>query len=404
VNHEFYSTRQQPLANKESSLSRSSHFLYHNGVATVRKVHTKMGHKIRGHAWRPPDPLVGRGDIRYLYCGLFPLRTLVSVPSPTTVRLKSSTDLDRHRHNRQSTMKNLAQLYLLAALTVVPSLAADPSPHAPSDADLLPMSVPKPKFEGFSPGIVPAVNPSRLGKRQNTCASANSYICPTVNKCCPIGYDCIGSGTNVACCPIGKICDPSITYCPAGETDCTNIIGFSGCCPTATHKCAVQGGTPGCERLGSSGGGGSGSSTSLCDPGTFLCADGSGCCPNGTTCVPGAPLCRRPGGLSISNSISIPAPTPMTSKAATSDITTSLFTPIPPRPTSTIADPEPTSPPKTKNENPSSSAEAVETGSRSSTAGPPKVTSTSTGSGNALRPGGWLGGFGVMFSFVFFHL
>lgn len=61
MNREFYPSR-QPLANKESSLSRSSHSLYHNGVATVRKVHTEMGHQIRGRAWRPPYPPVRRGD------------------------------------------------------------------------------------------------------------------------------------------------------------------------------------------------------------------------------------------------------------------------------------------------------------------------------------------------------
>ena len=339
-------------------------------------------------------------------------------------------------------MKNLAQLYLLAAFTVVPSLAADTSPpHSPLDATQ-PMSDPKPKFEGFNSGIVPTTPASRLVKRQGRCATSNSYICPNADKCCPVGYNCVGSGANVGCCPIGKVCDLSITYCPAGQTDCTDIIGVSGCCPTATHKCAISGGTAGCERLGSSGGS-SGSGTSVCDPGTFMCASG-GCCPNGTTCVPGAPLCRKPcepgwtqcsfggccdpgyscdastqlcrkvGGLSISRSATMLA---TTSKAVTSSTTfDNLFTsisirstsirPTPIRPTSTIADQEPTSPSKPENEKPSSSAVSAQTGPRSSTTflSQPTITSASTGSGNALKPGGWLGGFGIVFFFVFFHL
>lgn len=316
-------------------------------------------------------------------------------------------------------MKNLAQLYLLAALTVVPSLAADTSsPHSPFP-EFQPMSDPKPKFEGFSSGIVPTTPASRLVKRQGRCATSNAYICPNADKCCPVGYNCVGSGATVGCCPIGKVCDPSITYCRAGQTDCTAIIGVSGCCPTATHKCAISGGTAGCERLGSSGGS-SGSSTSVCDPGTFMCASGGGCCPNGTTCVPGAPLCRKEGDLSISKSVTMPA---TTSQAVTSSTTfDNLFTsisirstsirstsirPTPIRPTSTVTDQEPTSPSKPENEKPSSSAESAQTGPRSSTTLllQPTTTLASTGSGgNALKPGGWLGGFGIVFFLVFFHL
>ncbi|KAG0128869.1 hypothetical protein HOY82DRAFT_565409 [Tuber indicum] len=310
-------------------------------------------------------------------------------------------------------MKNLAQLCFLTALAVVPSLAADLGPQF--QPDFQPMD--KPNFEKFYPGIVPATNVPGLGKRQSSCPTANSFLCPNTGRCCPVGYTCNGDTVKGWCCPIGEVCDSSSTFCPAGQTDCSNLIGVSGCCPTATHRCSNSTGTPGCARLS-----GSNIPTNLCDPGTFMCADGIGCCPDGTRCVAGTTLCRKPcdpgliecpsggccelgfacddaAGLCRRTS-SASSIRPSSTRAATIPTLDNPFTSISARPTSIV---EPASP--TGGEN----IETVET-SPSPSRGPtptPRIP-TSTNGGNVLKPGGWLrewlGGFGTVFFLVFFHL
>ncbi|PWW77589.1 hypothetical protein C7212DRAFT_342867 [Tuber magnatum] len=352
-------------------------------------------------------------------------------------------------------MKNLAQLYLLAALAVVPSLAEDMSPYPQFNPDFQPMGKAKSEFESLHPGIVPATDVSRLGKRQNTCPTSNSYVCPNTGKCCPVGYTCNGDSAKGWCCPVGGVCDGSLSYCPAGQTDCTDIIGVSGCCPTATHECSNASGTPGCRRLGTSSGssgGSSGSGTSTCDAGNYRCT-GGGCCPNGWTCVSGTSICRKPcdpdwtqcspsgcckpgytccasGGCCESGyacddtkgtcrKITSAGNKPSTTRPSTSPTTTpstpqfptrptalsnsslvNPFSSISTRPTSTVADLDPTPPSKPEGGNPSGSPEPTGTGPVSVATAPPN-------GGNALKPGGWLGGFGgfgVVFFFVFFYL
>ncbi|CUS08733.1 unnamed protein product, partial [Tuber aestivum] len=316
-------------------------------------------------------------------------------------------------------MKDLAQLYLLAALAVVPSLAQDMSPYPQFSPEFKPMGNPTPEFENLYPAIVPGAAASRLGKRQNSCPTSNSYFCPSTGRCCPTGYTCNGDTTNGWCCPVGGVCDGSLSYCPSGQTDCTSIIGVSGCCPTATHECSKAGGTPGCRRLGTSGGSSS-SSTSTCDAGNYRCT-GGGCCPNGWTCVAGTSTCRKPcdadwtqcspsgcckpgytccasggccesgyscndtRGTCLKNTGGSKPSTTRTSRLSTRPTTISdnslvnPFTSISVRPTSTVADTEPTSFPKPENENPSGSAEAGESS-------PVPLTTAPPNGGNAIKP------------------
>ncbi|RPA97141.1 hypothetical protein L873DRAFT_1691769 [Choiromyces venosus 120613-1] len=344
-------------------------------------------------------------------------------------------------------MKNSVQILLLAALAVVPSLAADMSVHPPFKPDFHPMAKANPDFRPFSSGIIPATDASKLRKRQRTCPTSDGYLCVNTGKCCPVGYTCVGDSVNAGCCPNGKVCDTSISYCAPGQTDCTSIIGVSGCCPTATHKCAISGGTPGCAKLTSSGGdssggggssgGSSGSSTDQCDTGHYLCADGVGCCPNGSTCIPLTKLCQKPckaeytlcsfggccepgyscdastqlcrkGSSSGTGSLSLP-PIPFSSTRPESTVQSSVADPFTtisirsssPVSTSTINAPLTTTQPAvitpdSPNKN----------GGTSTTSFVPVVTgpgSLTTAPASRLKPG-WLGGLGIVFFSVFFHL
>ena len=79
-------------------------------------------------------------------------------------------------------MKNLAQLYLLATLMVVLSLAADVGLHPLFNRHFQSMGDPKPGSEAF-----------KLGKRQTGCP-ANYHLCPNTTECCPTDSTCAGDG------------------------------------------------------------------------------------------------------------------------------------------------------------------------------------------------------------------
>ncbi|PUU75581.1 hypothetical protein B9Z19DRAFT_1067310 [Tuber borchii] len=291
-------------------------------------------------------------------------------------------------------MKNLAQLYLLAALAVSPSLLAGMSPYPPFSRDLQPMRDPK-----FYAEIIPATKASGLGKRQTECRTGES-LCPNAGWCCPSGNTCVGDTTNPGCQPPPR--------CGDGYFMCANM---EYCCREG-HECLPN---HFCSEFCGLGG-------TQCGP--------DGCCEAGHVCDEKALLCNVTGTITLSiipstfqfptldtsfnPIISIPTISktatssttpvsssttiPTTSKAATSS--TTLVDPVtttPTRPTSTNSDPEPTSSSTTKGENSSSGTESVNTGSSSSTIAP------ASGS-NALKQAGWLGGFGILFFFVFFHM
>lgn len=186
---------------------------------------------------------------------------------------------------------------LLCLLAIAKSVCADDFGHSPFPNVMVPAGPMAPKsnpstFYPFPPSKrLP--QSSGLDKRQTTCPTTNSYMCPN-GKCCPIGYDCETDGIEDYCCPSGEICAGEIA-CAVGTTDCGPILGVDGCCPTATHVCdRDSSGVAGCRRLGSGTGGGGGSSNGCSDSTYFPCTDGSGCCKIGTTCISGSDLCQKP--------------------------------------------------------------------------------------------------------------
>lgn len=179
-------------------------------------------------------------------------------------------------------MKNFAQLYLLAALTVGQSLAADISPSLFVRSSLL-IGVPNSEVSG-------------LGKRQGsvtTYCPAGSFECPGNNGCCDIGSQCLPN----AKCSGG---------CGAGSTEC-----YDACCE-AGYAC--QGPNQPCLKV---------DTISI---------------PGGVSTTSKAPI---PGTTLVSSSITIPT----TTKAATTGTTpVNTYTTVPIKSTSSIPYPVPTPP------------------------------------------------------------
>ena len=324
-------------------------------------------------------------------------------------------------------MENLAKLSLLAALTVGQSLAQDMSPHPLFNRNFQPMGDSKPGPEKSYSGTLPAIDAFGLRKRQTWCPG-NFYPCPNTTKCCPTGFTCTGDSENVRCSwQISFNCNP-------GYYKCTDSVGF--CCPNGT-ECIP--GTIKCRKP--------------CGPGSTQCFDG--CCDPGYSCNGSNGLCMKFTPTSVSVTILVPtiskaptsstapvspsttisttsmAPTPGTTLVSSSTtilttpkVTTSSTTLVSPSATTpTTHDvtppdtdpasnpsktpptrstppspyPKPKLPKTTEDQNYSNSTESV-------TTSPTPLTTGLVNGSNILKPGRWLGGFGILFFFVFFHV
>ena len=243
-------------------------------------------------------------------------------------------------------MKNFAQLYFLAALTVGQSLAADISP---------PLSVRNSLLVG-----VPESEVSGLGKRQGsltTFCPAGSFECPGNNGCCDIGSQCLPN----AKCSGG---------CGAGSTQC-----FDSCCD-AGYAC--QGANQPCLKV---------------DISTNTISMPGGVSPTSLAPVPGTTLVS-------SSTTAIPTITKATSGATLIN----TYSTIPIKSTSTTAKSMPTPPSYTPGGYSNSTATAKGNSTGSAKPNSTNIAIIPVGSGNSLKPAAWLGGLGIALFFAFFHM
>ena len=294
-------------------------------------------------------------------------------------------------------MKNFAQLYLLAALTVAPSLAADISPRPLFNRGFQQMGDPKPGSEKFYLGIVLATGASSLRKRQIGCL-AGRYLCPNTEVCCPTGSTCEVDSVGPHC----RSCDPGYFRCTTGVARCCEngyaCIGEKSCskpCPLISTRCG-----DGCCELGFSC-----NISELCTPivgpislPTIIPVPTNSrvatSLVNSLTTIPTTTKAVTSSTTLVSPSATIP---PTTKAATTGTYPVNPFTTTPRRSTSTIANSDPTRPSMTESENSSRGTESLGTGPSSPTIAPES-------GGNSLKPAGWLAGFGLVFLFAFFHI